>query len=80
MARRGVQTQVDGAAVDGFEEHASGRGAGSYQVASDGRSVLRIDCADCAHQHTDVCADCLVTFLDTAFAGGRHARRVAKLS
>ena len=63
MARRGVQTQVDGAAEDGFEEHASGRGAGSYQVASDGRTVLRIDCADCAHQHTDVCADCLVTFL-----------------
>ena len=31
--------------------------------ASDGRSVLRIDCADCAHQHTDVCTDCLVTFL-----------------
>jgi ribose 5-phosphate isomerase B len=23
--------------------------------------------------------DCLVAFLDTAFAGGRHARRVAKL-
>lgn len=23
--------------------------------------------------------DCLATFLDTAFAGGRHARRVAKL-
>lgn len=25
--------------------------------------VLRIDCADCAHRHTEVCDDCLVTFL-----------------
>jgi ribose 5-phosphate isomerase B len=28
----------------------------------------------------DVARDCLLTFLGTAFAGGRHARRVAKLS
>ena len=28
----------------------------------------------------EVARDCLLTFLDTAFAGGRHARRVAKLS
>jgi ribose 5-phosphate isomerase B len=27
-----------------------------------------------------VARDCLLTFLDTPFAGGRHARRVAKLS
>lgn len=26
-------------------------------------SVLRIDCAECAHRHTDHCTDCLVTFL-----------------
>lgn len=25
--------------------------------------VLRIDCDQCDHQHTDVCQDCLVTFL-----------------
>lgn len=25
--------------------------------------VLRIDCDDCIMQHTDVCADCLVTFI-----------------
>ena len=25
--------------------------------------VIRIDCDDCAHQHTSVCDDCLVTFL-----------------
>ncbi|MGI8938700.1 MAG: hypothetical protein ACR2JF_10915 [Iamia sp.] len=24
---------------------------------------LRIDCAECAMQHSDACADCLVTFL-----------------
>lgn len=40
-----------------------GMGAGSYGIGVDGRSVLRIDCADCAHQRTDVCGDCLVTFL-----------------
>jgi ribose 5-phosphate isomerase B len=28
----------------------------------------------------EVARDCLMTFLGTAFAGGRHARRVAKLS
>jgi ribose 5-phosphate isomerase B len=28
----------------------------------------------------EVARDCLLTFLGTAFAGGRHARRVAKLS
>jgi ribose 5-phosphate isomerase B len=28
----------------------------------------------------EVARDCLLTFLATAFAGGRHARRVAKLS
>ena len=28
----------------------------------------------------EVARDCLRTFLDTPFAGGRHARRVAKLS
>ncbi len=28
----------------------------------------------------EVARDCLVTFLTTRFAGGRHARRVAKLS
>jgi len=28
----------------------------------------------------EVARDCLLTFLRTAFAGGRHARRVAKLS
>jgi ribose 5-phosphate isomerase B len=28
----------------------------------------------------EVARDCLLTFLDTPFAGGRHARRVAKLS
>ena len=25
--------------------------------------VIRIDCDDCAHHHTEVCTDCLVTFL-----------------
>jgi hypothetical protein len=25
--------------------------------------ALRIDCDDCAMQHTDVCADCVVTFI-----------------
>jgi ribose 5-phosphate isomerase B len=29
---------------------------------------------------SEVARDCLLTFLATAFAGGRHARRVAKLS
>ncbi len=38
-------------------------GAGTYSVGGDGRSVLRIDCADCAHQSSNVCSDCLVTFL-----------------
>jgi ribose 5-phosphate isomerase B len=28
----------------------------------------------------DVARDCLLTFLNTPFAGGRHARRVAKMS
>ena len=28
----------------------------------------------------EVARDCLLTFLSTAFAGGRHARRVAKMS
>jgi ribose 5-phosphate isomerase B len=28
----------------------------------------------------EVARDCLLTFLQTAFAGGRHARRVAKMS
>ena len=28
----------------------------------------------------EVARDCLLTFLNTAFAGGRHARRVAKMS
>jgi ribose 5-phosphate isomerase B len=28
----------------------------------------------------EVARDCLLTFLDTPFAGGHHARRVAKLS
>lgn len=27
------------------------------------REPLHIDCDRCAHQHTDTCADCLVTFL-----------------
>jgi hypothetical protein len=27
--------------------------------------LLRIDCDDCAMQHTDACADCVVTFLCT---------------
>jgi hypothetical protein len=26
-------------------------------------TVLRIDCDDCLHRDTHVCADCLVTFL-----------------
>ena len=25
--------------------------------------TLRISCSDCSMQHTDVCADCLVTFV-----------------
>jgi hypothetical protein len=25
--------------------------------------VIRIDCDDCAHRETEVCDDCLVTFL-----------------
>jgi hypothetical protein len=25
--------------------------------------VIRIDCADCVMQHTEVCEDCVVTFL-----------------
>ena len=29
---------------------------------------------------TEVAKDCVRTFLDTAFAGGRHERRVAKLA
>jgi ribose 5-phosphate isomerase B len=29
---------------------------------------------------TEVARDCLLTFLTTAFAGGRHGRRVAKLN
>ena len=29
---------------------------------------------------SEVARDCLLTFLTTAFAGGRHARRVAKLN
>jgi ribose 5-phosphate isomerase B len=28
---------------------------------------------------TQVAVDCLMAFLDTAFEGGRHQRRVAKL-
>ena len=26
-------------------------------------AVLSIDCDDCVQQHTEVCADCVVTFL-----------------
>jgi ribose 5-phosphate isomerase B len=29
---------------------------------------------------SEVARDCLLTFLKTPFAGGRHARRVAKMS
>jgi ribose 5-phosphate isomerase B len=29
---------------------------------------------------TEVARDCLATFLDTAYEGGRHVRRVAKMS
>jgi hypothetical protein len=29
---------------------------------ADGRS-LRIDCDECVQQHTDTCADCVVTFI-----------------
>lgn len=32
-------------------------------AGAEGPSVLRIDCAECAHRHTDHCEDCLVTFL-----------------
>ena len=34
-----------------------------YGRSTGHRRVLRIDCADCAHQDSVVCADCLVTFL-----------------
>lgn len=30
-----------------------------------GPSPIRIDCDDCALQHTDACQDCVVTFLCT---------------
>jgi hypothetical protein len=50
------------AGVVGIDDGASA-GAGQYGVGADGRSVLRIDCADCAHRATQVCDDCLVTFL-----------------
>lgn len=47
--------------VDGSDD--ARMGAGSYRIADDGRKVLRIDCADCAHRQSPVCTDCLVTFL-----------------
>ena len=30
---------------------------------AENRRVLRIDCSECAHRDSPVCADCLVTFL-----------------
>lgn len=52
---------------DGTEEDdAAGdraMGAGTYGIGDDGKKVLRIDCADCAHRRSAVCDDCLVTFL-----------------
>jgi len=30
---------------------------------SDGGGSLTIDCADCTHRHTDVCDDCVVSFI-----------------
>lgn len=31
--------------------------------AQESADVLTIDCAECAHQHTSTCDDCVVTFL-----------------
>ena len=31
--------------------------------AEEPAGVLTIDCAECAHQHTSTCDDCVVTFL-----------------
>ncbi len=41
------------------------------------RTEIRISIA--ANRHAGVARDCLPAFLTTPFAGGRHARRVAKL-
>lgn len=30
---------------------------------------LTIDCDECAHQHTDICAECVVTFICSAEDG-----------
>ena len=57
----GAVGRTSASAVPDTDGEASG--AGSYGVGSDGSSVLRIDCADCAHRDSAVCDDCLVTFL-----------------
>ncbi len=59
----GPATSRAGAAAPGLDDRAGSTGAGTYDVGADGSSVLRIDCADCDHQDTPVCRDCLVTFL-----------------
>jgi hypothetical protein len=52
--------------------HSRDTGDGTPRVDRDGgmassrrpsNDVLRIDCADCAMQGTECCADCLVTFI-----------------
>ena len=42
---------------------------------SDAPEALSIDCADCRHQHTSVCDDCIVTFIV-----GTRARRMPSWS
>ena len=54
-------------------------GAGSYRIADDGREVLRIDCADCAHRRSAVCADCLVTFLCERESDGAAVVPIAEI-
>ena len=34
-----------------------------WGAATDRGDTLTIDCAECAHHHTDVCDDCVVSFI-----------------
>ena len=43
-----------------MEHHKKPTRMQSIEVEDD---VLRIDCDDCRMQHTDTCADCIVTFV-----------------
>ncbi len=53
--------------------------------AEEPAGVLTIDCAQCAHQHTSTCDDCVVTFLvdrqpeDAVVVDAEEARAVRLL-